>query len=152
MILGQKFAGEIDLKFYLNTSHINLMWILYFVTNVVLTIITLREIHKLYLNHNSHGNSILSVILFILQLFTQSLVIMIAISVTKYKLEVDGGVELFPKLFELMSLIVWTTRIATLARIIYALLVICLALSKLGMIIKSEKGNLILKIFFLFSF
>ena len=141
MILGQKFAGEIDLKFYLNTSHINLTWILYFVTNVALTIITLREIHKLYLNDNPRGNSILS---FILQRFTQSLVIMIAISVTKYKLEVDGGVELFPKLFELMSLIIWTSQIVTLARIIYVLLVTCLVLCQLGTIIQSDKGNLIL--------
>src|SRR5881227_1390374 len=112
------------------------MWTLYFVTNVALTIITLREIHRLYLNDNPRGNSILS---FILQRFTQSLVIMIAISVTKYKLEVDGGVELFPKLFELMSLIIWTSQIVTLARIIYVLLVTCLVLCQLGTIIQSDK-------------
>ncbi|CAB4375764.1 unnamed protein product [Rhizophagus irregularis] len=74
---GQKFAGTIDLKFYLNTSYIKLMWILYFVTSSALTIITLREIRKLYINNNSRRNSVLS---FILQRFTQLIVIIISIS------------------------------------------------------------------------
>ncbi|RIA98610.1 alkaline-phosphatase-like protein [Glomus cerebriforme] len=136
---GQKFAGEIDLKFYLNTSHNKLMWILYFGTSSALTIITLREIHKLYINNNPRRISLLSNIL---QIFTQLIVIMILVSVTKYKLEVDGGVELFPKLIELTSFIVRTTQVVTLARLIYVLLVISLFLCKLGIIIKnqSEKG------------
>ncbi|RGB28828.1 alkaline-phosphatase-like protein, partial [Rhizophagus diaphanus] len=141
---GQKFAGTIDLKFYLNTSYIKLMWILYFVTSSALTIITLREIRKLYINNNSRRNSVLS---FILQRFTQLIVIIISISVTKYKLEIDGGVELFPKLFELISFIVRTTQIITLARLIYVLLIVSLVLCQLGIIVKnqSEKGSEIRK-------
>ncbi|UZO26284.1 uncharacterized protein OCT59_018522 [Rhizophagus irregularis] len=141
---GQKFAGTIDLKFYLNTSYIKLMWILYFVTSSALTIITLREIRKLYINNNSRRNSVLS---FILQRFTQLIVIIISISVTKYKLEIDGGVELFPKLFELISFIVRTTQIITLARLIYVLLIVSLVLCQLGIIVKNqlEKGSEIRK-------
>lgn len=116
------------------------MWTLYFVTSSALTIITLREIHKLYINNNSRRNSILS---FILQRFTQLIVIIISISVTKYKLEIDGGVELFPKLFELISFIVGTTQIVTLARLIYVLLIVSLVLCQLGIIVKNkfEKGK-----------
>ncbi|CAI2164269.1 7264_t:CDS:10 [Funneliformis geosporum] len=133
---GQKFAGEIDIRFYLNTSYINLMWILYFNTISALTIITLREIHKLFVINKSRQSTIL-------QLITQLLVIIIAISVTKYKLELDGDVKLFPKLFNLISLIIRTTQIATLARIIYMLLAISLVLCTFGMKlnVKFEKGS-----------
>jgi hypothetical protein len=130
------------LKFYLNTSHIKLMWTLYFVTSSALTIITLREIRKLYINNNSRRNSTLT---FILQRLTQLIVIIISISVTKYKLEIDGGIELFPKLFESISFIVWTTQFVTLARLIYVLLFVSLVLCQLGIIVKNqfEKGRYI---------
>jgi hypothetical protein len=118
------------------------MWTLYFVTSSALTIITLREIRKLYINNNSRRNSTLT---FILQRLTQLIVIIISISVTKYKLEIDGGIELFPKLFESISFIVWTTQFVTLARLIYVLLFVSLVLCQLGIIVKNqfEKGRYI---------
>ncbi len=116
------------------------MWMLYFGTISALTIIALQEIRKLCVGDSSRKFSS------ILQLITQLFMIIIAISITKYKLKVDGGVELFPKLFELMSLIIWTTQIVTLARIIYVLLFISVVLCKIGMMlnVKPKKGIYIL--------
>ncbi|CAG8491105.1 2409_t:CDS:10 [Acaulospora morrowiae] len=115
---GQKYAGETDLRFYLNTSYFYTMWMLFFGTVLLLTTKTLLEIRfymeaKYLKRRKLYKNS---------QLIVQLLVVIVAIMITKYKLEIGGGKELFPKIFEIIEIIAPVSTPVTLARVIYAIL------------------------------
>ncbi|CAG8472616.1 45876_t:CDS:10 [Gigaspora margarita] len=132
---GQKYAGEIDLRFYFNTSHVYYMWILFFCSMLILTTMTLREI---LVTRLIQGKNILQIVL---QLISVLIIIFIAFSITKYKLEIDGGSILFPDIFSWIIMIVPITLPVMLARMIYATIGASLVLISLLTILQSKLRN-----------
>ncbi|CAG8654290.1 23476_t:CDS:2, partial [Gigaspora rosea] len=132
---GQKYAGEIDLRFFLNTSHVYYMWILFFCSMLILTTMTLREI---LVTRLIQGKNILQIVL---QLISVLIIIFIAFSITKYKLEIDGGSILFPDIFSWIIMIVPITLPVMLARMIYATIGTSLILISLLTILQSKLRN-----------
>ncbi|CAG8765584.1 25240_t:CDS:10 [Dentiscutata erythropus] len=132
---GQKYAGEIDLRFYFNSSHVYYMWILFFCSMLILTTMTIREI---LVTRLIQGKNFLQIVL---QLIAALIIIFIAFSITKYKLEIDGGSIMFPDIFSWIIMIVPITLPAILARVIYATIGTSLILNFLLTILQNKLRN-----------
>ncbi|CAG8554898.1 4186_t:CDS:2, partial [Paraglomus occultum] len=86
---GQKYAGLIDLKYYLNSSYAPAMWFMVFIVIIGLFLITLKEIWNLA-NVRSHK------ILIMLQCLASLLVLLTTVLIVEYKLDMDGGRAVMP--------------------------------------------------------
>ncbi|RHZ52439.1 hypothetical protein Glove_461g70 [Diversispora epigaea] len=156
---GQKYAGEVDIRFYLNRSYVLLMWILIFGSMIFFTIETLSTIYSSLSSPNSSSNSKSksSIIGVIYKFLAQLLVIVVAISIIKYKIIISivdsGGGELivdntinrlFPEILLWMEYIIPISIPVSLARIIYTILFLLLfwiiTLPLLQKLIQAFKG------------
>ncbi|CAG8630715.1 1462_t:CDS:10 [Ambispora gerdemannii] len=88
---GQKYAGEIDLRYYLKTKYLGVMWILFFGTILCLIIVTLNQIQKSF---NETRRLRLGKLVQYMNLFLHSffaiITIFVAFLLVTYKLEVDA--------------------------------------------------------------
>lgn len=89
LFIGQKYAGLIDLKYYLNSSYVHTMWFMVFIVVIALFLITLEEIWSL-------ANAKSRKILVMLQCLASLLVLLMTVLVVEYKLDMDGGRAVMP--------------------------------------------------------